>query len=50
MLLLGTHRLSPADQKLIQEAAAEARDYERKVSREQAANAVAGLMPCWQKM
>jgi len=36
-------KLNADERKLIQDAAAESRDYERKVSREQAANAVAEL-------
>jgi tripartite ATP-independent transporter DctP family solute receptor len=36
-------RLSPAEQTILQDAAIEARDYQRKVSREQAAQAVAEL-------
>jgi tripartite ATP-independent transporter DctP family solute receptor len=36
-------KLSPAEQQILQEAAIEARDYQRKVSREQAQKAVAGL-------
>ncbi|HEX2724376.1 MAG TPA: TRAP transporter substrate-binding protein [Beijerinckiaceae bacterium] len=36
-------RLSPTEQKILQEAAIEARDYQRKVSREQADKAVAEL-------
>jgi tripartite ATP-independent transporter DctP family solute receptor len=36
-------RLSPTEQKILQEAAIEARDYQRKVSREQADKAVADL-------
>ena len=36
-------RLSPAEQKILQDAAIEARDYQRKVSREQAQQAVAEL-------
>jgi tripartite ATP-independent transporter DctP family solute receptor len=36
-------RLSPTEQKILQDAAIEARDYQRKVSREQAAQAVAEL-------
>src|ERR671912_1916068 len=36
-------KLSPAEQKILQEAAIEARDYQRKVSREQAQQAVADL-------
>jgi tripartite ATP-independent transporter DctP family solute receptor len=36
-------KLSPEEQKILQEAASEARDYQRKVSREQAQKAVAGL-------
>ena len=36
-------RLSPAEQKILQEAAIESRDYQRAVSREQAAKAVAEL-------
>jgi TRAP-type transport system periplasmic protein len=35
--------LSPADQKILQDAAIEARDYQRKVSREQAEQAIADL-------
>jgi TRAP-type transport system periplasmic protein len=35
--------LSPADQKILQDAAIEARDYQRKVSREQADKAIADL-------
>jgi TRAP-type C4-dicarboxylate transport system substrate-binding protein len=36
-------RLSPAEQKILHEAAIEARDYQRQVSREQAVKAVAEL-------
>ena len=36
-------KLSPAEQKILQEAAIEARDYQRKISREQAHQAVADL-------
>src|SRR5918994_1060160 len=36
-------KLSPAEQKILQEAAIEARDYQRKVSREQAQQAIADL-------
>jgi TRAP-type C4-dicarboxylate transport system substrate-binding protein len=37
------YKLSSAEQKILQEAAIESRDYQRKVSREQASKAVAEL-------